>query len=184
MTRARLAFALLAVASLAAATAGRAGADLYRCQGPDGRIVFSDNPGACPGARPHEPADVVQTLPADGARAAPPPAAVDEPIRALREEAEQTQAAAWRERKAAKQEELRSLEEREAKFQRYTKWCNKGGTLFEKDETTGLKSRVECEDVRAELEQIQAAQAGVREYLERGIHEECRRAGCLPGWLR
>ena len=26
--------------------------------------------------------------------------------------------------------------------------------------------------------------ADLRDYLERGVHEECRRAGCQPGWLR
>ena len=49
---------------------------------------------------------------------------------------------------------------------------------------TGIRSSYKCRDVDNEYEQVKARLAGLRLYLDDGLEEECRRAGCLPGWIR
>ena len=62
-------------------------------------------------------------------------------------------------------------------------WCNRGHSLFTEDET-GIRRSYDCKHVHNEYEQAKAQLAGLRLYLEEGLEEECRRAGCLPGWIR
>ena len=38
--------------------------------------------------------------------------------------------------------------------------------------------------VSREFHDLEQQEAAAREYLATGLPEECRRAGCLPGWLR
>ena len=49
---------------------------------------------------------------------------------------------------------------------------------------TGIRRSYDCRDVDNEHEQVKARLAGLRLYLDDGLEEECRRAGCLPGWIR
>ena len=48
----------------------------------------------------------------------------------------------------------------------------------------GIRQNVPCDDLRRELAELERERAELRAYLEGGLAEECRRAGCLPGWLR
>ena len=61
--------------------------------------------------------------------------------------------------------------------------CNRGHALYVEDET-GIRRSYKCRDVDNEYEQAKARLAGLRLYLDDGLEEECRRAGCLPGWIR
>jgi hypothetical protein len=33
-------------------------------------------------------------------------------------------------------------------------------------------------------ERLEGEQSAAEEYLREGLEDECRQAGCLPGWLR
>ena len=48
----------------------------------------------------------------------------------------------------------------------------------------GIKRAVPCSEIRGEFDVLDQREARVRNYLENELPEECRRAGCLPGWLR
>ena len=168
---------LIGIALLASAPAQ---AELYRCVGADGKVSFTDNPGACGDARVHEPADVIQNVPA-----VPPPAAPRRPAasRRLQQQAEADAERSWRMKKRQSERELEVLERRREQVRDYVAWCNRGGDLYRKDEA-GLKRRVSCDRVDRELEDLEARVASLRAYLDEGLQEECRRAGCLPGWVR
>jgi chloramphenicol 3-O-phosphotransferase len=62
-------------------------------------------------------------------------------------------------------------------------WCNRGHAVFTEDEL-GIRRSYDCKDVHNEYEQVKARMEGLRLYLEEGLEDECRRAGCLPGWIR
>ncbi len=42
----------------------------------------------------------------------------------------------------------------------------------------------ECQDLHARLERLETREQELVEYLDEGLAEQCRRAGCLPGWIR
>jgi hypothetical protein len=157
-------------------------ADLYRCPGADGGTVFTDNPGACPGAREHQPSAVIQKVPsAPPARAARRPATAGRA--AMQQQAEADRARAWRQKKTQKEQELRALTSRRDDLLEYVSWCNRGGELIRRD-PSGLNRKVSCGQVRGELGSLETQMATVQAYLDEGLEEECRRAGCLPGWIR
>ncbi len=176
------AIAVAAVWAAGLAVAPLATADLYRCKGPDGRTVFSDNPAACPGATPHQPRGRVQSVPS-AARPTAVDRAASQQKAALRQEAERDQATYWGEKRRRSEEQLRALESEHASLREYVTWCNRGGELVKRD-ASGLKSRVSCSSVRGEFEALEGRIASLRAYLDEGLAEECRRAGCLPGWIR
>lgn len=157
-------------------------ADLYRCEGADGRVTYTDNAAACPQARKHETTGAVQTVPS-----APPPVARPASRAAqqgsLTREAEAAAEESWRSRKMQAQEQLEAVEQRRERLREAVGWCNRGGELWKKDEA-GIKHGVSCDAVRREFEAIEPRIAELRAYLDGGLEEECRRAGCLPGWIR
>jgi hypothetical protein len=182
--------ALLALAALAAAPAR---AQIYRCPGPDGQPVFTSDASACPGAPPHAPTRDVQRVepsgpswsgdpalageaPPRGARPlAPPAAAAGEP--------EDAQAAMWKRKRTEAEAELRSLERGQDELREIVTWCNRGGELVVEDEV-GVRDRYDCDDAREAHAQARARATALRAYLAGGLEDECRRAGCLPGWIR
>ena len=173
--------ALTLIAALFAPDASRA--DLYRCPKPGGGAVFTDNPNACPGARQHQPSAVVQKIPtavpsARAASRAPAPGRA-----ALRRQAEADMARAWRQKKTEKERELRHLDSRRDKLLEAVTWCNRGGELLQRD-ASGLNRKVSCKGVRGDLAALETRMASIQSYLDEGLEEECRRAGCLPGWIR
>jgi hypothetical protein len=165
-----------------ALAAAPAGAELYRCLSADGRTRYTDDPSSCAHPLPHEPRGALQpALPAreSAGRAAAPPAA-----RELEREASEGHEAEWRGRVSQSRLELEQLEQRRAELERFVSHCNRGGEIFAREAASGLKHGVSCDAVRGEHAAAQTRIAELRVYLESGIHEECRRAGCLPGWLR
>jgi hypothetical protein len=43
---------------------------------------------------------------------------------------------------------------------------------------------VSCEELEAEQQAVRSDEKRLEAYLDEGLEEECRRAGCLPGWIR
>jgi len=169
---------LILLAELLGPAAARA--ELYRCVGPDGSVSFTDNPAVCGDARVHEPADVIQRVPASPAPAALRPSASDT---ALREQAEADAERSWREKRRQSEQELAALAARRDRLEGYALWCNRGGELYRKDDA-GLERKVACGQVNRDLDALEERIAALDAYLEEGLAEECRRAGCLPGWVR
>jgi len=174
---------LIAIVVMAAAAGAPASAELYRCTGPDGRTIYTDNRATCPGAEEHEPQGKVQTLSSEenSQPAAPTPTTRGSSVRDL--ESERAQKEHWQQKKRMKEEELRQLQERRAQLAKYVTGCNRGMEIISKDET-GIKYRVSCEKIRKEYQDTEDLQEPIREYLDTGLEQECRQAGCLPGWIR
>ena len=189
--------AAIGALAVAGASAPPAAADIYRCTGPGGVVVYSDNKATCPGAGKHEPSGRLQTV-SEGAEGAAVPGSAEQVERATQParvtEDRLGQKAHWQQLKRTKQAELRALEERHAQIGRYLAACNRGQRIISRD-ATGIKHRVSCDRIRAEHAETLTLQAPLREYLETGLARDCRRPhgrhwwdcrrdGCLPGWLR
>jgi hypothetical protein len=82
-----------------------------------------------------------------------------------------------------KQEELRQVTSERTMLRDYVGFCNDGHTVFTRD-ASGVKEKIPCSQLHARLAALDAHEAEVRNYLENELPEECRRAGCLPGWIR
>jgi hypothetical protein len=82
-----------------------------------------------------------------------------------------------------KQEELRQVAAEHAALRGYVTFCNDGHTVFTRD-AAGVKERIPCSQLHARLTALDSQAAELRNYLEHELPEECRRAGCLPGWIR
>lgn len=79
--------------------------------------------------------------------------------------------------------ELEAIERRQASLERSVKHCNRGGELFTTLEN-GLKRGVSCDAVRSTVAKLDGRREELRAYLDGGLREECRKAGCRPGWIR
>jgi hypothetical protein len=99
------------------------------------------------------------------------------------EQAISAQAAVWRQRKTEKEDELRRVTSEYESLKSYVTFCNRGNYVFTDDEA-GMKTQVSCRDLGARLAALDVRVQGLRDYLDRELPDECRRAGCLPGWLR
>ncbi|HVN40247.1 MAG TPA: DUF4124 domain-containing protein [Myxococcota bacterium] len=159
-----------------------AAADLLRCQGPDGRMVYTDDRSVCPESQRYQPSATVQ-------QEVSSPASVDPAARgrsqgrAKEEQTDAAQAAVWRQRKMDKEDELRRATSEYDYLKSYVAFCNHGNYVFTEDES-GIKTQVSCRDLGARLAALDSRVQGLQDYLDRGLPDECRRAGCLPGWLR
>jgi len=176
--------AIGALALCAVCVRGAASADLLRCQGPDGRVVFTDDKSVCPDSPPYQPD---ATVPEVSTPASRDPAAGDAArTRALREKEEQAssaQAAVWRQRRMDKEDELRRATSEYDYLKSYVAFCNRGNSVFT-DDDSGIRTQISCRDLSARLAALDVRVQGLHDYLDRELPDECRRAGCLPGWLR
>jgi hypothetical protein len=159
--------------------------ELYECQSSDGDVRYVDRPDACPGAARYEPRSRVGSV-------APPPgsAARALPGHSLRprgssasHSGERSSATFWQRKKAQAERELRQVESMVPGLERMAWRCNKGADAWYTDRA-GLKHSVSCQEISAERDRARSEQERLRRYLEVGLAEECRRAGCLPGWIR
>jgi hypothetical protein len=176
----------LAVALGLVTVAERAGAELYRCKGPDGQTLYTDNQALCPGAEAFEPQGEVQAAPGREAEAAPASRGSRlerAEARRLAEEAEKGEAARWRRKREEAEQAIEALAGRRAQLDRYVTWCHRGGTVSTRDDA-GIKRKVSCDAIEQEYAALDTREAELRHYLESELPEECRRAGCLPGWIR
>jgi len=173
-----LCFALLLL------TAPTAEAELYRCIGPDGGLVFTDDETTCPGASEHESSGALQT---HRVETPPSPAAASPRLNRRTTSAHTDERTAmkshWQSKKRAKENELRVLQERRQYLSRFVAGCNRGSSIITRDEI-GIKQTVSCDKIRVEYEQSLERQQPIRDYLDGGLQRECRKAGCLPCWIR
>ena len=174
----------LGAALLVVSVARDARGDLLRCPGPDGNIIFTDDPSVCPGAEPFEPSGTVHSVKPVA------PAAIGRQQRLeamerrrLMDEAEAGEIERWQLKKRTKEEELRDIASRREQLLGLVTWCNRGGRVVTYDDA-GIKRAVRCSEVKKELKALEQQEASVRHYLKHELAEECRRAGCLPGWIR
>jgi len=181
----RVATPLLAKAALplALALAAPASGEIYRCRGADGQDHFTSDAAACPGAQKHQPSREVQRL--GGGEAAreesdpkaPAPAAAEPPL------SEDAQAAMWKRKRTEAESERSRLSRSLVELEEVVTWCNRGGDLALEDEL-GMRQEYDCADAQATYAKQTARLSELRRYLASGLEEECRRAGCLPGWIR
>ena len=158
-----------------------AGAEIYKCKGPDGTMLFTADASQCPGARAHELKGRVQSVdarPATPSTATPPPSA-----RAATAANQAAEARRWALKKRTAQHELNEARARLSYVEETVKSCNRGSILWVEDDA-GLRKKYSCDKVKREYAQMQATVAKLEDYVAHGLEDECRRAGCLPGWLR
>jgi len=164
--------------ALALVTGAPVTAELYRCEGPDGRAIFTDQKSACPEADEYVP---------DGRITNAMPKRVPGPARrqsqATNAEREEVVALQWRQRRIAAEQALTAVLERRAGLQPAITHCNRGGYVTVRDDA-GIKRRMSCSVLKKEFAALEGHEARARDYLETGLAEECRKAGCLPGWIR
>ena len=178
----RAAGALLAAFALAGTPAA---ADIYRCTGPDGKTLFTSDQAACPGAVRHDPSrDVQRMQPEPGPSAEEPgaPGARD-PGAAPAPESEDAQAAMWRRKRSEAEAELQEIERGYDELEEIITWCNRGGDLVVEDHV-GVREDYSCDEARESYERAASRRKELKHYLAGGLEDECRQAGCLPGWVR
>lgn len=178
--RLSIAFAAACTAGLAL-VAGPAPADLYRCQRADGSLFYSDKASACPGRDPHELTGQLQSVPT----ARPPVARARkaQPASPLEQRLLEAEAARWKQRREDALQQLHEVEQRAAYLNGFTTLCSHGRNVVSED-ADGVRSPVRCVDLRTELAALEQRADALRTYVDEGLEEECRQAGCLPGWLR
>jgi len=174
MMRARLRIAALALCLAPAA----ASAELYRCPGPDGKTLFTSDRSQCPGATAHEPKGNVQRS------ETPPvaPSALRPPARRALDD-DEAEAQVWRAKRRNAEAELRQTEAQLATLREVAGWCNRGHEVWAADRD-GLRHDIDCEQVDDSERALRREQKRLAAYLAEGLEDECRRAGCLPGWIR
>jgi hypothetical protein len=89
----------------------------------------------------------------------------------------------WRRKRVEAESELAGLERQVGQWKELVSWCNRGGEVVVEDQV-GVRDRYSCDDARAQYERIDERIDELRGYLDGGLEDECRRAGCLPGWVR
>ena len=172
----------------ALALAAPAAADLYKCEGPGGRTLYTSDRSQCPGAPVHEPQGSVQDGGGGGASAQPRDRAratrraMPAAQRAANEEA---QARAWRQRKLESERSLREVRGRIQYVQNAVRACNRGIELYTEDTATGLRSEYSCKAVKAEFAELQAEEERLAAYVAGGWKKSVgARAACRVGFAR
>jgi len=177
-------FLRLIVLAAGLALAHPAWAEIFKCVGPDGSVIYTSDERQCPGARPHQPKGVVQTVPGRLGSSSQPAASVEKSGGGA-----STSGVAdgletmWRKKRSRAEEEYRQVESIVRRLEPVMSDCNRGGKWSTKD-NAGLKQSISCQEIGAHLQKAQAREQQLRTYLDGGLEEECRRAGCLPGWVR
>ena len=174
--------AWMAAALVAGPIAGHA--ELFRCVGPDGKTVYTDQKSTCPGAEPSQPSGVVHRAtasdaPAPGPASASPLAA---PGKATRKNAADA-SKQWRQKKVEAEQQVERIHARHEWIKEYVSYCNRGAYVTTRDDA-GIQQVVNCSELKREFHDLEKQEADARAYLDTGLAQECRKAGCLPGWLR
>ena len=170
----------LAVAFLTVPGAGHA--ELFRCVGPDGKTIFTDQKHMCPGSEPSEPSGVVHRAPTPESREAAPVSPLASPGTQISDDAVDA-SAEWKQKKTVAEQKVAQIQARHEWLKGYVSYCNRGAYITTRDDA-GIQQVVNCSELRREFHDLEQQEAAAREYLATGLPEECRRAGCLPGWLR
>jgi hypothetical protein len=172
----------LALSAALLCVAFAASAELYKCQGSDGKTLFTSDRSHCPGAQAHEPSGSVQrsesSLPVRAPSPLQPARPAAKPV--IDDEAE---AQVWRAKRREAALALSATETRLATVREVAGWCNRGHEVWSENED-GLRRGIDCDEVDALDGQLRREKKRLEAYLSEGLEEECRRAGCLPGWIR
>lgn len=172
------------VLALSASAVAPATADVYRCVGADGRVTFTDDRAACPGAGRHALQPRLQRVVEGSSDTQSTPAAPDRRTTASETAEAGAEQELWRRKKLQAEATLEAVQKREARLGRTVTGCNRGTEFVTREPETGIKTHVSCDKIRKEYVDTRAKSRQLREYLDDGLEEECRRAGCLPGWVR
>lgn len=160
--------------------AAGAGAGIYECVGPDGKTVFTSDANACPGTKPHVLQKQLQTVvEGQGARSHQSSRPAARRSGGSNDGIERM----WRSKRPAAERELRQAEEHLRQMLSVVKSCNRGGEWYQTGES-GIRQHIPCEELRDRLQEAQQKRDDLVEYLADGLEDECRRAGCQPGWVR
>ncbi len=171
----------LAPCVLLLALAAAAHAETYRCQGPDGKMLFTSDRSQCPRASLHEPRGQLQR--SRSADESPPAQPRETPGRARSAFEEEAEAQVWRAKRANAQAELAQAAARLETLHQVAGWCNRGREVWTQD-ADGLRHDIDCDEIERRERTLRREHARLAAYLAEGLEEECRRAGCLPGWIR
>ena len=112
-------------------------AELFRCTGPDGKTIYTDQKDSCPGADPFEPSGVVHKAvtpeppPARPSQESVPAARGSDP---LAEKAKEGAAAQWRMRKEEAEQKVRSIQAQREYIEKYVSYCNRGAYVTTRDD--------------------------------------------------
>lgn len=179
----------LASAFVLLAAAAPAAAEIYRCVGANGEVRYVSSAAQCPNALPVAPKEsAVQRVGKSSAPLATArPGATSSSARRAASAAAANDAAqeiAWRNKKAEAERKVQVLEAQEKRLDAAMHWCNKGHEVVRKDPRTGIREEVPCERIQDDHERAEAELETARAYLGSGLEEECRRSGCMPGWIR
>ena len=162
------------------ALAGPASGEIYKCQGPDGKTLYTTDPSQCPGSEAHVLKGQVQSV--DSSASSPLRRSL--PAARGTVDSEATQRAYWQAKKRDAEATLVEGRERLGYLERMVTACNRGAELYIQDEDTGIRRGYKCNDVKAERIEVAGIVQQAEYFLEEGLEDECRRAGCLPGWIR
>jgi hypothetical protein len=166
--------------------AGAAHAELFRCTGPDGKAIFTDQKSLCPGTDASEPTGVVHRAPTPDAaprNADAPPSSIAAPGASVSDESEDA-AGAWKQKKLDAQQRLAQLQARRDALERVVGHCNRPGRYVKTRDDAGIQQVANCSELKDQFDALETQEAAARDYLATGLPDECRRAGCLPGWVR
>ena len=159
-------------------------AEIYKCQGPDGDTLYTTDRSQCPGAEAHDLKGQIQSVESSRSvtsRRASRPA---RRARAGSPDIEATQRAHWQAKKREAQATLAESQERLRYLERMVTACNRGAELWVEDADTGIRQGYSCNRVKAERAEVATLVTQAEHFLAEGLEEQCRRAGCLPGWIR
>jgi hypothetical protein len=188
--RAVLSAPLILCALLWLLTPSPVAAEIFKCKGADGKTVYTSDPRVCPGAKPHElKGEMLTVVPSSRAKR---PAAVR--TAAEKEAAGEAGNGAtggladgliemWRRKRPEAAAKLAELKNHAEYLHAMIGGCNRGSTWYAKDEA-GLKRYVSCDELKSRGQRVDREIAKLEAYLAGGLEDECRRAGCLPGWIR
>lgn len=159
-------------------------AQMYRCQGSDGKTLFTSDRSLCPRAERHESSGRVQR--SQGTKPEPrssTPRRERGPSPARLAADGDAEAQAWRGKRASAEAELGQTRARLEALHEVAGWCNRGHEVWATD-ADGLRHGVDCNELKAQQKTLRREEQRLEAYLADGLEEECRRAGCLPGWIR
>jgi hypothetical protein len=175
-------------AAVALVLAASAQSEIFKCVGLNGDVRFTSSAAQCPNAAPHAPKQgALQRVEKPVVPLASARPGSSSTRRSGAPAARDTSAAAeatWREKKAEAERNLRTLEAAHERVLAAVHWCNRGHNVTTEDPRTGLREQVPCKDIDADRAEIARELEKAREVLETGLEEECRAAGCMPGWIR
>jgi hypothetical protein len=170
------AFVLFAVTS--------AEAGIYKCVGADGRTTFTSDPASCASAEPYElKARIQKSIDSSKSRALARRLSTGRAASPSGVAPEDGHEEMWRRKRGAARQELQNAERQVERAMSMAKGCNRGGEWFRKD-ASGIRKHVPCEEIKSRVGEAEKMRDDLKRYLASGLEDECRRAGCLPGWVR